>query len=117
MRTMFRGERAEGLDLAIDIDLGREHLRATIQHETLDVRRRPADAAAAAATLTSTPEVLAAVLYTGHRLKDALAEGAATIEGETAAVEAFTHCFELPPPARGDVPSQDGNLAEPSNPG
>ncbi len=67
----------------------------------LDVRRADA-ATSAAATLTSSTNVLASMLYDGRALADAEAHGEATITGNRAAVQRFMSSVASPPTRASD---------------
>ncbi|GAA4430215.1 winged helix-turn-helix transcriptional regulator [Georgenia halophila] len=103
MRTMFRPEAAAGLDLRVGFRLEELQVLGRITEGSLDVG--PVDALAApehggpAAVVTTTPEVLAGILYDGVALDEALESGAATLEGDRAALVRYAECFWLPEPA------------------
>ena len=101
MRTMFHAEAAAGLDLTVEITLGQERFHTVIRDGLLDLKRAAPEAQRqATATVTTTPEALAGMLYAGTRLEDAEAAGSATFQGDRAAFESFLRCFQLPEPAQ-----------------
>lgn len=73
---------------------GGDRFRAVIDDGTLDVARGSADTADA--LITSEPNILAAVVYDGVPLAEAVRAGDVKIVGNEAAVERFTTFFALP---------------------
>ena len=94
-RTMFDGERAEGIEASFGLRLGRETFRGSIKDGRLEIGR--GDPEGADFIFTGTAAGLAAAVY-GKQPLDALAKaGALTLEGDRALAERFTTLFPLPP--------------------
>ena len=86
--TMFMPERSRGWHGCVAFRLGADRFRADVADTALTIARSEADAPA---TVTATPEQVAAVVYGGAP------PGLLTIEGDAKAFEAFARLFALPP--------------------
>jgi DNA-binding HxlR family transcriptional regulator len=96
-RTMFDPRAAEGLRASYEVRLGEESFRAVVAEGRFEVERGTADRPDA--TIETDPGTLAALVYEGRRLAEALRSGDIKIEGEESAVERFLGLFSLPEPA------------------
>ena len=99
-RTMFdpRAAEGEGLNASYELRLGEERFRAVVADGRFEISRgsaeRPPDA-----TVESDPGTLAALVYGGRELSEALRSGDVKIEGDGSVVERFLTLFPLPEPA------------------
>lgn len=89
--TMFAGERAGNWRGAIAFELGDDRFVAGVMDATLRIAR--SDAAQVSATVTATPEAVAAVVYGGAP------PGGLAIAGNAETVARFATLFALPPVA------------------
>ena len=96
-RTMFDPRAAEGLRATYELRLGEESFCAVVSDGRLEIARGVADRPDA--VVETDPATLAALVYGGRPLDDALDSGAARIEGDDASVERFLGLFPLPEPA------------------
>jgi len=96
-RTMFDPRAADGLNARYELRLGEESFRAEVAEGRFEVARggtvRPD------AIIEADPATLAALVYEGRELAEALSSGDIRIEGEREAVERFLRLFPLPEPA------------------
>ena len=96
-RTMFDPRAADGLNASYELRLGEESFRAEVAEGRFEVARggtvRPD------AIIEADPATLAALVYEGRELAEALSSGDIRIEGEREAVERFLRLFPLPEPA------------------
>src|SRR5215218_6018340 len=96
-RTMFGPRAADGLNARYELRLGEESFRAEVAEGRFEVARggtvRPD------AIIEADPATLAALVYEGRELAEALSSGDIRIEGEREAVERFLRLFPLPEPA------------------
>jgi DNA-binding HxlR family transcriptional regulator len=97
LRTMFDPHAAEGLDASYELRLGEDRFRAVVRDGRLEVERGSVERPDA--IIESDPATLAAVVYEGRSLDEALRSGEIKIEGEREAVERFLGLFPLPEPA------------------
>jgi DNA-binding HxlR family transcriptional regulator len=97
LRALFDQQGAQGFSAAIGLRLGEHPFSATVADGELHLRRGNVEAPAA--TLVTDPRTLAAVIYGGRPLDDALRTGDATITGKTAVVARFLRLVRLPEPA------------------
>ena len=93
-RTMFNGDAARGVKATIELRFGDSPFRVRIAGGKLEAV--PGTAAAPDAVIEADPNALAAVVYGGRRLTDALRAGELRIEGDRAVVERFVTLFPLP---------------------
>jgi DNA-binding HxlR family transcriptional regulator/putative sterol carrier protein len=96
-RTMFDPEAAEGLKASYELVLGEERFRAEVAEGRFEVVRGVAEQPDA--TIETDPATLAALVYEGRPLAEALRTGDIKIEGDEAAVERLLTLFPLPEPA------------------
>lgn len=99
LRTMFDPEAAKGFEGACELRFGEERFRAVVHGDgRFEVERGGAqepDAIIEAAD----PATLAALVYEGRCLEEAVGSGDIKIEGERSVVERFLNLFSLPEPA------------------
>jgi DNA-binding HxlR family transcriptional regulator len=96
-RTMFEAQRAEGLEASYEIRLGEESFRAEVADGRFEIERGVADGPDA--IVETNAAILAALVYEGRDLAEALRSGDVRIEGDTETVERFLFLFPLPEPA------------------
>lgn len=96
LRTMFRPERAEGVDVTVQLVLSDQPFRMHVADGALEIER--GEVHGADAVLRSAPEVFAGVVYRGLPLSEAVADGVLELSGDRAAVETIVGCFPLPEP-------------------
>ena len=102
MRTMFDPERA-GFDATYGLRLGDADFHARVSDGSFEIDRGPA--AGPDALIVTDPATLAAVLWLGRPLDDALASGEIAVEGDRDAVSRLVGLFPLPEPAPSAVPA------------
>jgi DNA-binding HxlR family transcriptional regulator/putative sterol carrier protein len=96
-RTMFDARAAEGLRASYELRLGEDRFRAVVDDGRFEIARGNADRPDAA--IRTDPATLAALVYEGRSLAEALRSGDLKIEGNRQAVERFIGLFALPAPA------------------
>jgi DNA-binding HxlR family transcriptional regulator len=96
-RTMFDPQAAEGIGAVYELRLGEDRFRAEVADGRFEVERGGAERADA--IIETDPATLAALVYEGRGLAEALRSGDVKIEGEEAEVERFLSLFALPEPA------------------
>jgi DNA-binding HxlR family transcriptional regulator len=96
LRALFNPPGAQEFNATIGLRLRDDRFSVTIRDGELHVARGEPDRPAA--TLDTDRPTLAALLYGGRTLDDALRSGDATIGGETEAVARFLTLFPLPAP-------------------
>jgi DNA-binding HxlR family transcriptional regulator len=97
-RTMFDAQRAEeGFRASYELRLGEDSFRAEVAGGRLEVVRGSSERPDAA--IETDPDTLAALVFKGRQLEDALRSGELKIEGDRQAVERFLSLFPLPEPA------------------
>ena len=94
MRTMFSPEAAWDFEGQIQMHLNRHTFTAEVRNGMLTVE--PGPAAAPDATITTTPDTLAAILYGGHLLEVAMATEEALVVGDVAKLGRYMCFFPLP---------------------
>jgi ubiquinone biosynthesis protein UbiJ len=94
LKTLFDPAAAGGLDLTVELRLGEERFRSRVAGGRLDAARGGADTPDA--VVASDPGTLAAVLWHGRPLAEALRTGDIEIEGSTPAVKRFLGAFPAP---------------------
>ena len=96
-RTMFDPEVAGDLEARYEVVLGGQAFGLEVKDRSIRVYRgAPADPDARIKTDVDT---LAALVYEGGDLDEALRSGDVEIEGDRSAVERLTDLFQLPEPA------------------
>jgi DNA-binding HxlR family transcriptional regulator len=97
LRTMFDPHAAEGIEASFELRLGEDVFRAEVADGRFEIDRGGAEQPAAA--IEADPATLAALVYEGRPLDEALRSGKVEIEGDAEAVERFLTLFVLPEPA------------------
>jgi DNA-binding HxlR family transcriptional regulator len=100
-RTMFDSRAAEGIEASYELRLGEDRFRAKVADSHFEVERGSAERPDA--IVESDPGTLAALVYEGRDLADALRAGEIEIEGDRSAVERFLSLFPMPEPAASAV--------------
>jgi len=96
-RTMFDPHAADGIEASYELRLGEERFRAEVADGRLEVERGGAERPDA--TIETDAATLAALVYEGLPLAEALRSGEVKVEGDESAVERFLSLFPLPEPA------------------
>ena len=96
-RTMFASHAAEGLRASYELRLGEDVFVAVVDDGRFEIARGSAQKPDA--TIETDAATLAALVYEGRDLAEALRAGEVKIEGDEAAVERFVRLFPLPEPA------------------
>jgi len=96
-RTMFDPRAADGLKASYELRLGEDRFRAVVVDGQFEVARGGAERPDA--TIETDAGTLAALVYDGRRLEEALRSGDVEIEGDESAVARFLTLFPLPEPA------------------
>lgn len=99
MRTMFDPGAAAGVSARLELRLGERRYRVRVGEGRLEAGC--GDDPGAEAVVTTDPGTLAAVIWRGRSLDDAVAGGHMAIEGDRAAVERLPALFPMPEPAAG----------------
>ena len=97
-RTMFDAHAAAGLEVSIELRLGNDCFHADIAGGQLELVRGPANQPDA--IIETEADTMAALVYGGHRLADALRSGEVQVEGNKSIVKRFQTLFPLPAPAQ-----------------
>lgn len=103
-RTMFDSQAAAGLETRIDLVLGEERFQARIAAGRMGLDR--GGAAGADALIEGDPNMLAAVVYGGLRLSEAVRSGKLKVEGDRNAIKRFVTLFPMPERARAIPPAR-----------
>ena len=96
-RTMFDPRAADGLSATYELRLAEQTFRAVVADGRFDIARGVAERPDA--VVDTNPATLAALVYGGRPLEEALDSGDVRIEGDGPAVERFLGLFPLPDPA------------------
>src|SRR5215212_7797075 len=96
-RTMFDPHAADGLSACYALRLGEDRFRIMVDDGRFEVVRGVAERLDT--VIETDPATLAALVYEGRDLAEALRSGEVKIEGDEAAVERFVRLFPLPEPA------------------
>ncbi|HEX6710563.1 MAG TPA: winged helix-turn-helix transcriptional regulator [Rubrobacter sp.] len=96
-RTMFDPQRAEGLEASYELHLGEESFRAEVAEGRFEIERGFDDSPDA--IIETDAGTLAALVYEGRHLAEALRSGDIRIEGDRQVVERLLTLFPLPEPA------------------
>jgi DNA-binding HxlR family transcriptional regulator/putative sterol carrier protein len=97
-RTMFDARAAEELNATYELRLGEDVFRAVVADGSFEVERGNAERPDAVVVADS--GALAALVYEGRPLADALRSGEVKMEGDRLAVERFLALFPLPEQAQ-----------------
>jgi DNA-binding HxlR family transcriptional regulator len=101
LRTMFDPPAAGDLDATYDLRLGEERFNAVVRDGTFELAR--GSAGDPDATIETDPGTLAALVFEGLDLSEAVRSGAVALEGDRAVVSSFLRLFPLPEPAAAAV--------------
>jgi DNA-binding HxlR family transcriptional regulator len=96
-RTMFDPLAADDLKASYELRLGEDVFRAVVDEGRFEIVR--GDAGQPSAIIKTDAGTLAALIYEGRELTEALKAGAIKIEGDESAVARFLTLFPLPEPA------------------
>jgi DNA-binding HxlR family transcriptional regulator len=105
LKTLFAPSAADGLTASYELRLGEHRFHATVDDGRLALVRGTAERPDA--TIEVDAGTLAAVLWHGEPLDDALRSGTLEIEGDRHAVERFLGLFPAPVPAAAAVEPLD----------
>lgn len=100
-RTMFDASAAEGLEASYELRLGEGRFRAEVADGRFEVERGSADRPDA--IIESNAGTLAALVYEGRDLEEAMGSGDLKLEGDELAVARFLTLFPLPEPAASPI--------------
>ena len=103
LRSRFDPGAASGLRARYELRLGEDRFRLEIAANELEVARGDGDHPDA--TIDTDPNTLAAVLWAGQPLADALRSGTITIDGDKTAAKRFMRLFPNPQPAAATNPA------------
>jgi DNA-binding HxlR family transcriptional regulator/putative sterol carrier protein len=101
-RTMFDSKAAAGLEASIELRLGEDRFHAEVARGRLELARGSADQPDA--ILSAGPDTLAALVYGGRKLAEALRSGDVKVEGDKSSVKRFLALFPLPERAPAGLP-------------
>jgi alkyl sulfatase BDS1-like metallo-beta-lactamase superfamily hydrolase len=96
-RTMFDPDAADGFDASYELRLGEDRFRAVVEEGRFEIVRGNVDRPEA--VIKTDPSTLAALVYEGRSLDEALRSGDAEFSGDLQAIERFLGLFSLPEPA------------------
>jgi DNA-binding HxlR family transcriptional regulator/putative sterol carrier protein len=96
-RTMFDPRAADGLNGSYELRLGEDVFRAVVTDGRFEIVRGGAERSDA--TIETDADTLAALVYDGRELAEAMRSGDVKIEGDESAVERFLTLFPPPEPA------------------
>ena len=97
LRTMFDPLAAEGLAAGYELRLGEDRFHAEVADGRFKVARGSAERPDA--VIETDPATLAALVYEGRQLAEAVRSGEVKIEGDEQAIARFLTLFPLPEPA------------------
>ena len=96
LRTMFDARAADGIEASYELRLGEDRFHAEVAGGRFEVVRRGAERPDA--TVETDPGTLAALVFEGRPLAEALRSGGIKVGGSEEAVERFLSLFVLPEP-------------------
>ena len=96
-RTMFNSDVASNFKASLQLNLSGEPFQVTIADGELEIVR--GEIARPDATLDGSSDAIAALVYGGRSLDDAVRAGELTISGDIAKLKRFATLFPLPEPA------------------
>ena len=96
-RTMFDPRAAEGLRASYELRFGEDRFRAVVDDGRFEISRGSADRPDA--IIETDSDTLAALVYAGRPVAEAVESGDLKVEGDRSAVERFLGLFPLPEPA------------------
>jgi len=103
LRTMFDAKAARGLKAKIELRLGEQQFLARIARGRMDISGSTQEPDA---VIESDQNALAAVVYGGRKLAEALRSGDIKLKGDTALVKRFVALFPLPARAPATAPQR-----------
>lgn len=101
-RTMFDPRAAKGLTASYELRFGEHRFHAEVADNQIALARGSAHQPDA--TIETDPNTLAALVYDGRDLAEALRSGELKYEGDKSAVKRFLTLFSLPEPAPANWP-------------
>lgn len=102
-RTMFDAAAAEGFAARYELRFGEDRFHADVADGCIDIERGAAREPDA--VIESDPDTLAALVYGGGDLTEALRSGKLRHQGDKAALKRFLKLFSLPAPATATWPA------------
>jgi DNA-binding HxlR family transcriptional regulator len=108
-RTMFDPRAGAGFTARYELRLGEHTFHAEVDGAKFAIARGAAERPDA--VIESDQATLAALVYDGRGLAEALGSGALAVRGDRAAVERFLTLFSLPEPAAAPAPQPTCDLA------
>lgn len=96
LRTMFHPHAAHGVTASYQLRLGEQDFTARVAEDKFEIERGVAQNPDA--TVETTPEALAGLVWAGRDLGEAIATGDVRVAGDEAAVRRFLGLFALPDP-------------------
>lgn len=96
--TMFSAEAAGDLEATIGIELGHDHFHLVIADGQITPQRGPS-VQGEKVVLATEPSAMAAVVYGGQKLTEAVRSGALAVRGDKQMAKRFVGLFRLPEPA------------------
>lgn len=100
-RTMFDSDAAGGFTASLEVRLGENTFHADIAEGRMEIGR--SSASRPDAVIATDSDSLAALVYGGGKLGDALRSGSLKIEGDKSVVKRFLTLFPMPKPAPGEA--------------
>jgi DNA-binding HxlR family transcriptional regulator len=91
LKTLFEPARARSFDAVVEIRLGVQRFVATVRDRTFEIARGTADTPAV--VLDTDPRTLAALLWHGHAIDDAIASQRLRLHGSQRTARAFLGLF------------------------
>ena len=104
-RTMFDSKAAAGFETSIELRLGDDRFHTEVARGRLELARGSADEPDA--ILSAGPDTLAALVYGGRKLAEALRSGEVKVEGDKSSVKRFLTLFPLPQRAPAGLPQAE----------
>jgi DNA-binding HxlR family transcriptional regulator/putative sterol carrier protein len=101
-RTMFAPQAAAGFNASLELRLGEDRFHAKIADGRMELDR--GSAFRPDAIVEADPNTLAALVYGGRKLAEALRSGEIKVQGDKAVVKSFLTLFPLPEPAKASLP-------------
>jgi putative sterol carrier protein len=95
--TIFDPRAAEGIGASYELRLGEDRFRAEVADGRFEIARGSSDRPDA--TIEADPATLAALVYDGRQLAEALRSGELKLEGDGSVMERYLTLFPLPEPA------------------
>jgi DNA-binding HxlR family transcriptional regulator/putative sterol carrier protein len=94
LRTMFNPQMAKGLKASYELKLGDYYFFAHVENSQFEIL--PGGAKHPDATLETTPDILAALVYGGYDFAEALRSGQVKLTGDKNVAKRFLKLFPLP---------------------